>query len=156
MNFRSLRAEIEFAHRGDTSLQVRLDGALRQLEEALGVLSRSGHHFHLAFGHEAHSEFPKTMYHFWKGQRLVRSEADLKELGWGWYPSLRDAEYAEGRDVQFAGRGGVRRRNLPSELNGQHAEFVPVGPSKEELKEDFLRSRHAEGPILSDSPDGGL
>lgn len=146
MNFRSLRAEIEFAHKGDTSLQVRLDGALRQLEEALGVLSRHGHHFHLSEGHQPHVEFPKTMYHFLKGQRLVRSEFELRELGWGWYPSLRDAEYAEGRDVQFAGRGGVRRKNLPETPVGGESHFVDV-VSNEERIAAWKASRQSNGEV---------
>ena len=151
MNFRDLRSRIEFEHRGDPSAQLRLDSALRQIAEDLATLSRYGHHFHLAEGHTPHEEFPKTMYHFWKGQRLVRSEWELRELGWGWYNSAKDAEYAEGRDIQFAGRGGVRRRNLPAEINGQRAEFIAVGPSKEEVKAEFLKARRDLGPILSDS-----
>lgn len=152
VNFKVLKAELEYLHKGDPSLVQRLTSALQSVEDGLQVLAARGHHWHLVEGHVAPPAWPRPMFHFKLGRRLVYSEWELQDLGPGWYSSPRDAEFAEGRDVQFAGRGGWRRRNLP-QTNGSEAHFVPVGPSKEELKEIFLKGRpRGLGPILSDSP----
>lgn len=134
-------------------MQMRLDTALRQIEDSLAVLSRSGHHFHLEEGHLPHQEYPKYVYHYTRGQKLVRSEWELRDLGPGWFPSMRDAEYAEGIDIQFAGRGGVRRHKQLEPAEAE-ARFVQSGPTKAELREAFLQQRRRLGdlgPILSDS-----
>ena len=149
MNLKTLRSDVEWAHKGRPQEQALCDSALRQIEEALAVLSRFGHHFHLAEGHQPGTRFPRYVYHFLKGQRLVGSEWELKELGWGWYDSFRDAELAEGRDIQFAGRGGIRRKQLPA-VNGGKAEFVDYVPNEVRIAA-FKAHKIDAGPILSDS-----
>ncbi len=150
MNFRSLRSEIEHSHRDNPSLALKLDSAMREIEQAMGVLSAAGHHFHLGLGHSPHVEYPKYVYHYVKGQKLVRSEWELKDLGPGWFPSLRDAQYAEGLDVQFAGRGGVRRRQLPLPAEPE-AHFVETSSNEERIAAWKSVRPSNLGPILSDS-----
>ncbi len=150
MNFRDLRSRVEHEWRSDPSRSLLLCSALSQIEECLQLLSSCGLHFHLSEGHKRHEEFPKTVYHYRLGQKQVGSEWEQRDLGEGWYESPRDAEIHEGMDFQFAGRGGVRRRQLPSALNGEAPQDLLPG-WKEKAKEEFLSSRQDLGPILNDS-----
>jgi hypothetical protein len=150
MNWKDLRSRVEHQWRSDPSKSMLLCSALSQIEECLSLLSRNGLHWHLEEGHEPHREFPKTLYHYTLGPRMVRSEWEQKDLGEGWYSSPGDAEIHEGMDFQFAGRGGVRRKHLPSTNGHEVQDLMPAG-WKEREKEAFLASRPDLGPILSDS-----
>ncbi len=111
VDLRQFRAELEYALREAPSKFIRLAQALDAIESGLAVLSSAGYHFQLAEGPQERSEWkwPRIYYHHSEDFREVLSEAHLKELGEGWYPSLGEAIQARGEAIQFAGRAGVRR-----------------------------------------------
>lgn len=92
-------------------------------------------------------DWPRTYYHYDQGPRTVGSPGQLAEMGPGWYPSPSAASQARGEDIQFLGRGGVRRHKQLAVPAGSTSEFVPVnGASRADLKAQFLaRKRHLNG-----------
>lgn len=119
MDFPGLRRHLLAMHPLDPQRQARIERALAQAEESLGALASLGHLFHLAEGSgEAFPEFPRRVFHVDAAPngRLVYGEAELAELGPGWYDTLEKAQFADGLDTQFMGRGGVNRKGLPAIL----------------------------------------
>ena len=144
VNLRELAARIEFELRSQPSKARLLIDAVRQIELGLGVLASAGWTLHVRAGAKPVIEWPwpRIYYHYEHGHREVLAPGDLAELGPGWYPSFAEAEQAYGEDVQFAGRGGVRRHRELTLVNGEsESRWVPIGPSPAELKAEFLKSR---------------
>lgn len=143
VNLRELKAQIEYELRLQPSKAKLLGDALRQVELGLEVLASAGWGLHLETGPPIAAQWPwpQIFYHYEHGHREVLSPGDLAELGPGWYLSYAEAEQAYGEDVQFAGRGGVRRHREVALVNGSEAELVESWPSAEEMKSRFLAER---------------
>jgi hypothetical protein len=107
--------------------QVRL--AMAAVDDGLGLLARLGHRYHLVLGPPPEvEEWPRVMFHVEAAPngRLVASDFERHELGYGWFFTLGEAQHAEGYRAQFAGRGGVGDRSVPMLLDGSR------GPKPEE------------------------
>ena len=137
MNWLHLRAEIQHQHYSTPQVAMVCELALREMETALATLARHGHHFELVAGHQAVEPWPRPVFHFKKGRRLVQSQRELDDLGPGWYASPLDAELEEGEDRQFAEKGGVRRAQLPADVPEQG----PVGPHQTPSWAQALKSK---------------
>ena len=97
-----------------------IEHALRTAEESLNMLSSLGHRFHLAEGPgPIHPQWPKKLFHIDSAPngRMVADEHEAAELGPGWFDTLNAAQFSDGMDAQFTGRGGVKRGGLPAILH---------------------------------------
>jgi hypothetical protein len=86
------------------------------VDDGLGTLARLGHRYHLVLGPPPEVEdWPKVMFHVEAAPngRLVSSDFERHELGYGWYFTLGEAQHVEGYRAQMAGRGGVGDRSVP-------------------------------------------
>lgn len=113
MRISDLRTQLAAIHHGTPQVQVRIDQALRDIEQQLQALAGLGHQFHLEPGPPVElPEWPKTVFHVTSAPngRVVRDLGELLELGPGWFSTLEAAQHADGIETQFAGRGGVKRR----------------------------------------------
>lgn len=119
MSLASLRSRIlgELHHRPQAAMEAT--HGFRELESGLAALARLGYLFHLEPGPQPPGvEWPRLMFHVSSAPngRLVASSWDLAELGPDWFPTLEEAQHAEGLRAQFAGRGGLGQRGLPVAL----------------------------------------
>lgn len=124
MNLVSLGVKLsaQFHDRPQAKLDCEL--ALREIGSALDRLCRHGVVMHLESGPATKlPEFPKLVFHIDSAPngRVVHSSWELAELGPGWYPTLDQAQHADGVATQMAGRGGVAR-------NGGLVAKEPVTP----------------------------
>ncbi len=117
MNWRRLRNALVNEHHEEPQTIAMIDHALRLTEEGLSLLSRLGHHMHLAAGTEPESRgYPKLMFHMEAAPRghLVFCQEDIDWLGEGWFETLDEAKHAAGMGQQFR-RGGIfPKRGLPA------------------------------------------
>lgn len=139
MNWNALRAKLQHAHLREPQKAMICDLALRTAEAALADLARAGHHFRLVEGHEHPAEFPKMMYHLAAEPHLCLCEADVAELGLGWYDSPWDAQLAEAYEVQFEGKGGVPRPRKAPVVAGPRMD--DWSPNWDKIKSDFLKAK---------------
>src|SRR5262249_5696026 len=90
----------------------KVDHATRLLEEGFNMLASMGHPFHLVPGPEPSDadlwDWPKKMFalHCPEG-RVCWYEAEVRELGDGWFSSWAEVQRAAGLEAQYLGRGGV-------------------------------------------------
>ena len=122
------------------------------IAEGLKLLGSLGHPFHLVEGTSVEGEiWPKVYFHIEAAPngRLVNSLYDLQDLGPGWYPSLDQAQHADGMATQFDGRGGVRKRDVPM-LIGASAPIDQMAEFKARMKAEFLAS---QGKDKANGPD---
>lgn len=148
MNWQALIADLEWTYREKPSLGRLLIEAVRSVQGGLATLATHGHPFRVAAGADAVIEYdwPRTYYHYDLGPQTVGSPGQLAEMGPGWYPSPSAASQARGEDIQFLGRGGVRRNRGLAVPPGSESQFVPSGPSKADIKAKFLaQRRHLNG-----------
>lgn len=122
-DLQALYTKLQSEHYSRPQDLMRIEVAMRSVDEALAHLAALGHQMHLepgagtAPGGEA--SFPRLMFHVHAAPngRLVRSRWELADLEAGakgtWFDTLASAQHAEGTRAQFAGRGGVGARNLP-------------------------------------------
>lgn len=118
----------------------RVNHAFRAIAEALAELGSMGHQFHLAEGPPGSGEiWPRLYFHVKAAPngRLVHSKYELGDLGPGWFPTLDEAQHADGVATQFAGRGGVGRRDLPMVLEGQEEAPISLDARRQKMIEDF-------------------
>lgn len=112
-NWRNLHNKLQ-AELFDFPQKARLaEHALREVEQGLAALSAIGYLFHLEDGPgELLDDWPRIMYHVDAAPngRVVLCEADLDELGPGWYHTPQEAHHATGYETQMHGRGGVPKR----------------------------------------------
>jgi hypothetical protein len=92
--------------------------AIHDLDDALQRLAVLGCVMHIEEGPapKEPQEWPKLVFHIRQGQREVRCQADLDELGEDWYPSMEEARQAAGMAKQWQ-RGGVFTKSLPAPLS---------------------------------------
>ena len=106
-----------------------LSKAIEEVRHGLGLLAKMGHIYHLHPGVSyALPEWPKILFHITSAPngRVVNSIWEALELGYGWWPTLQEAQNKEGVRAQFMGRGGVGDRALPMLADGG-----PLGPRPE-------------------------
>lgn len=146
VNLKALMAQLEWTYRESPGKGRLLVDAVRGLEGSLSVLASHGHPMRIELGLAPHAEWtwPRTYYHHELGPRVVGGPGQLIEMGPGWYESPALAAQAYGEDVQFAGRGGVRRRRQLATVEGEESQFRPT-VSKDELKAQFRARRRGEG-----------
>ena len=142
MNWLSLRAAMQWVHREAPQKAMICDLALRHVETALADLARHGHHFELVEGFEHPDEWPRTVYHLNQPPRIVRCQADLDELGLGWYASPWDAQLAEGYEAQYEGKGGVPRPAKPlMTIEGVEVDDLMPSDWIQRVKAEFLQRK---------------
>ena len=154
-NWPALHAHLEAHHLGDMQRQMLAEHALREIYVALNRLVGLGHVYHLEEGPASSPEWPKEVYKRGQGARQVACQAELDELGEGWFDSLSAAEQHHGMTVQFAGRGGVWHGNLPAKINpsqGIHTNGNDrrVDPEVRRRIEEFsaeMRARHGAAAL---------
>lgn len=121
----------------------RVGHAFRAVAAALAELASMGHPFHLAEGQAVEGEiWPRLYFHIDSAPngRLVYSQWDLADLGAGWYPTLDQAQHADGMAVQFAGRGGIGRRDLPMIIEqepGDPGDPVSLDARRQQMIDEF-------------------
>jgi len=116
VNLSALRTRLAALHHHEPQIAMSVEHAIRELESGLGTLAKYGHPMHLDEGHEVQSlGWPRLLFHVDSAPngRLVNSEWDARDLGPDWWPTLAEAQHADGVKTQFAGRGGVQGRSLP-------------------------------------------
>jgi hypothetical protein len=136
MDWRGFRNQILAKHSASPQNSHALDLAIRSAEEAMSVLAKHGHHFHLAPGDgPSFSDWPKKMFHMDAAPngRLVQNEYELWDLGEGWCETLEEAQHSDGMATQFRGRAGVNRRALPV-----------AKPESQKSKEEWLKEQKDE------------
>lgn len=133
---------MQWTHRSEPQKAMICDLALRTIETALADLAKHGHHFELVEGFAHPDEWPKIMYHLHQEPRIVLCQADLRELGLGWYASPWDAQLAEGYEAQYEGKGGVPRPTKPLMLiDGEAVDDLMDADWIERVKQDFLHQK---------------
>jgi hypothetical protein len=111
---------LQSKHPGEAQNLARIAHGIGMIKEGLQMLAQMGHHYHLTAEGPLHvPDWPKMMFHVDSAPngRLVNSEFELDDLGPGWFSTLEAAQFWDGLDTQFAGRGGVARKGLPQVLN---------------------------------------
>lgn len=117
MDWKGLYRILLSQHAGKSQEEEKIRRAIHSAEEALSQLSALGHIFHLEEGPGAsYAAWPKILFHISSAPngRVVNSPWDAEDLGPGWYETSEAAQTAHGIEVQFALRGGIHRRSLPS------------------------------------------
>ena len=105
------------------------NAAIRDLEDAIQRLAGMGCVLHVEEGPAPPLlEWPRLVFHIRQGQREVRCQADLDELGEDWYGSMEEARQAAGMAKQWQ-RGGVFTKSVPAPIGASTSEFVPPAPS---------------------------
>jgi hypothetical protein len=148
MDWVTLRGEMQHSHADSPQIAHKCEAALRQLEEALGALAAHGHFFHLEEGLNGAGHprpWPRWYYKMGQPRRLVGSEWELQEMGFGWFDTPYDSQLAEGYEYQFAAKGGVRRHNLPSALPQVATSGDAYAEVRAAAREQFLRAQRARG-----------
>jgi hypothetical protein len=119
---------------------MRVQHAFRAMGEALAELASMGHQFHLAEGPPGQGEIWPRLYFHAKAApngRLVHSPFELGDLGPDWYPTLDQAQHADGMATQFAGRGGIGRRDLPMVIEDSSPGPIDLDARRQRMIEDF-------------------
>jgi hypothetical protein len=124
MNWQLLADHLASKHGNDYQSVARVKDAIRQIADAITQLGTMGHHYHLADGQPpSQVEWPKMMFHEnCPDGQLVHGPEEQSELGEGWRTSLAEARQVHGLKMHFAGRGGVKLRDLPAVILGQNAD----------------------------------
>lgn len=119
----------------DPQRAAKAQGALRDLEAAIAALASMGHALHVEEGHQPlpTPSFPRKVFHIRAGEREVRCQADLDELGPDWHNTMEEARHDAGLIKQYQ-RGGIFDRNLPAD---------PLPPDQRKVAE-ALRTAEAE------------
>lgn len=111
--------------------QVRL--AVAAVDDGLGLLARLGHRYHLEPGPPSSDgdPWPRVLFHVEAAPngRIVDGPQAARELGSDWWPTLHEAQHAEGYRAQMAGRGGIGDRSVPMLLDGRRGPQPDPGPS---------------------------
>ena len=97
-------------HAAEMDSRTQPEVALCSAREALQILAGHGHQFYLAPGSgETFPEWPKRLFHVDQAPngRQVFSQQDAEDLGPGWFDSFQKAQFWDGMETQFNGRGGV-------------------------------------------------
>ena len=118
-----LQTKLLAEHHGKSQDCLEITHGLALVGEGLRMLGRLGHLYHLEDGPPtALPEWPKIMFHVDSAPngRVVNSEWDLADLGDGWFSTIQEAQHWDGVATQFAGRGGVSRRDLPMVILGSN------------------------------------
>lgn len=94
------------------------NAAILELENALQRLASMGFPLHIEEGPPTKkpSVWPRFMFHIRQGSKIVLCEADWKEMGPDWYPSMDEARHAAGEAKQWQ-RGGVFTKSLPAPID---------------------------------------
>lgn len=110
----------------------RCEHALGMAREALQLLSAHGYVFHLAEGAgESLPDWPRKLFHvdLAPNGRLVFTQQEAEELGAGWFDTLARAQFWDGMETQFQGRGGVPKSpRVPAVI------YAPLLLSAEEVQ----------------------
>lgn len=112
MDWQGLSRLLLADHQHEPQTLGRLELALKMAQEALQMMAGHGHQFHLAPGPgPVHPEWPRKLYHVDSAPNgiLVYTEKDAEELGPGWFDSFQKAQFWDGLETQFNGRGGVAK-----------------------------------------------
>lgn len=111
MDWNGLFRKISSEHPHEPQLLGRCELAIANAKEALQILAGHGYHFHLADGAGTpYPEWPKKLYHVDSSSNgtLVYTQQEAEALGPGWFDSLQKAQFWDGMEHQFHGRGGVK------------------------------------------------
>lgn len=127
----------------------RVGHAFRAIEEGLAELMSLGHPFHIVEGPPPLEGeiWPRLYFHVKAAPngRMVNSQWDLADLGEGWFGSLEEAQHADGMETQFAGRGGVGRKDLPMVIDQDPglAQLYALDAERQKRKmiDDFLKQQ---------------
>lgn len=125
----------KFASENHTRPQTlaRLEVALAQAREALQIMAGHGYIYHLAEGSGTpFPPWPKKLYHvdLSPNGRMVYTEKEAEELGPGWFDTFARAQFWDGLETQFNGRGGIPKTpRVPA----------PIYNSKSYISEDEAR-----------------
>lgn len=119
-DWQRLQQQLEAEHFARPQNVARITRAIGHVREGLDELARLGHPFCLIPGIEPTTDpddlWPQTWFHMDTAPngRIVRDRWQLETLGDGWCKTLAEAQHMAGKSAQFAGRGGIRSRNLPA------------------------------------------
>lgn len=144
----ALQTRLLATHHSKPQTQELVRGALALVAEGLRRLEALGLQFHLDPGPgSVGDEWPRMMFHVDAAPngRLVRSRWELADLGPGWFNTLEEAQHADGVATQFAGRGGIGRRDLPVPIQIQSETLMGPDPRREALKREFLARKQQDG-----------
>lgn len=150
MNLSALRTRLEAKHSASPQNARRVQLAIAELESGLTALASLGHPMHLVEGSGEAPElgWPRLLFHIDAAPngRLVFGEAEARELGPEWHTTLERAQHADGVKTQFAGRGGIGTRNVPTISNTAPTVHQVLSPSERiaawKLQQALLNSRH--------------
>lgn len=110
MDWQGLARRFNADHPHEPQILGRLEVALNSAREALQIMAGHGYQFHLAEGQGTLlQQWPRKLYHvdLAPNGRLVFTEQEAEELGAGWFDSLLRAQFWDGLETQFNGRGGI-------------------------------------------------
>lgn len=112
MDWQGLSRKLFADHQHQPQTLGRLELAMKQAQEALQIMEGHGHVYHLAEGHgPKHPEWPRTLYHVDSAPNgvIAYTEQEAADLGPGWFDSFQKAQFWDGLETQFNGRGGVAK-----------------------------------------------
>jgi hypothetical protein len=112
MDWQGLSRKLFADHQHQPQTLGRLELAMKQAQEALQIMEGHGHVYHLAEGHgPKHPEWPRTLYHVDSAPNgvVAYTEQEAADLGPGWFDSFQKAQFWDGLETQFNGRGGVAK-----------------------------------------------
>lgn len=127
----------------------RVQIALVKIDEGLKELNSLGHPFHLMQGPRPPaidlelSGWPKVMFHqdAAPNGRLVATKWELADLGPGWFVTAAEAAHWDGLATQFAGRGGVPRRDVPALVPDEKVSGESAAEVRARLISEFKQQR---------------
>lgn len=112
MDWQGLSRQLLAEHQHEPQTLGRLELALKMAQEALQLMAGHGHVYHLAEGPgEKLPEWPRKLYHVDSSPNgiIIYSEEEAIALGPGWFDSFQKAQFWDGLETQFNGRGGVAK-----------------------------------------------
>lgn len=123
MDWQGLSRKFASDHPHSPQTLGRLEVAINQAREALQIMAGHGYVYHLAEGTgQPLPAWPRKLYHVDQAPNgvLVYTEKEAEELGPGWFDTLARAQFWDGMETQFNGRGGVAKTpRVPAPIYNQ-------------------------------------
>lgn len=129
MNWSALRAKFDSLYVLDPQRAMKASNAVRALEAAIGELLSMGHLYKVEEGQpDPPLSWPKMVYHVNQPSREVRCQADLDDLGIGWWDTPQEAKLQDALGTQYEGRGGIAK---PTQALAVIPDPAPSNPDQE-------------------------
>lgn len=159
MDWQGLSRRIAADHPHKPQILGRCEVAIASAREALQILASHGYHFHLAEGNGSeYPKWPRKLYHVDTAPNgiLVYNEKEAEELGPGWFDTLQKAQFWDGMERQFQGRGGIPRSpRVPAPIFGLQTSVDPAEAADRATLIAAFKALHSwEKPeVLADAGD---